>query len=706
MNNSSSLSIEEKVKLATQMPAPRPEFAEELWQQIAAHPRQQPAPSRRAAHLFARPVWAVSIVLLICVIGIAVVGPQRVVAAFSSLFGYVPGIGFVQDTNTIRMVDAPVRVERDSVIVTVESGLADAQGVHLSLKVDGLSTDKFVYSPSLSEKKVEPYLQLPSGQHIQLISSLSSRGKETIAKYLFGVIPVDVDQVILVLPNLPGLEEGEAAENWQIPLNLRNLNQKDRVTASLPVEVLSEKRNGITLVLEEAVQEVDYTILKVRLDTGNPSIAPNNEWWNQLTLTDQDGKIYPLTDTPTVDPNNATTRVLKTTALRGTARLALTLRNLDLSIGFPNPESAPGFRFDPGQSPHSGQIWDLNQTIEANNYKLHFLRAVLIQEEQGGALFRFALDPQPGLSTLLLGCGVHDGCGGGSASVWNGVGPLQSDLSFSTIPNQPFSVRVETLMISVEGPWQVNWQPLPLSPEVLARPTATPTQTPVPPMPTPTAVIQQSVAEKVLPLLEKGFSALYGQPGWVHIISENIESDNNGFLGPKHTIGEYWQYIDADGKITKHVLVVKDPNGAVWQTIARVGEKQVNFTAQTAMEDQNLIQQAKRDHLPEDIENGTRQGAQVRMEETVLEGRPCWLITMMYDNNPPIQYAGTDMTVAHTELKTWIEQETGYILLRERIDHLVDGRLVVSQHLRTLTQERVDTPPQEIMYYLNQVEKP
>jgi hypothetical protein len=260
-------------------------------------------------------------------------------------------------------------------------------------------------------------------------------------------------------------------------------------------------------------------------------------------------------------------------------------------------------------------------------------------------------------------------------------------------------------MVTVEGPWQVNWQPLPLPPEVLARPTAAPLPTPIPLTPTPTVVIRQSVAEKVLALLQKSFSGLYGQPGWVHIVSENIEPDNSGFLGPKHTIGEYWQYIDVNGKITKYALVVKDPDGAVWQTIARVGAKQVNFTTQTAAEDKALIEQARREDLPEAIDYTVQQGGQARMEEVELDSKPCWLITLIDAYNPPIQYAGTDMVVTSTERKTWIERETGYILLRERTDHLADGRSI-TQHLRTLTQERVAAPPQEILYYLNQVEKP
>lgn len=707
MNNSSSLPIEEKVRLATQMPEPRSEFTDELWRQIAAHPQPQPASSCRLKNLLARPAWAVVFVVLIVMLSYAVVCPQKVAAAFRSLLSYVSDIGFVQDTDTLRMVDVPVRVEREGIVVTVENGLANAQGVYLIVSMEGLSASKRLYDGPLSgEKNEQPYLQLPSGQHIQLISELTNRGKKTNARYLFGVVPANVNQVILVLPNLPGAESSETAEAWQIPLYFRRLNQKDRITASLPVEVVSEKRNGIALVLEEVVQDVDQTILKVHLDTGGLFISPNNEWWNTLSLTDQNGTIYPLTDMPTADLNDTTTRVLKTTALNGTEHLSLVLRNLDLTIDFPDSERAPVFRFDPGPSPQIGQRWDLKQTVEANNYKLHFLQSEMIQKEQGEVLFRFTLDPQPGLSTLLLGCADQDGCSGINASVWNGTGLLQTDLSFSTIPDQPFSVHIETLLVAVDGPWQVNWQSLPLSPEVLARPTATATPTPVLPMPTPTVIIQQSIAEKILPLLEKGFSTLYGQPGWIHIVSENIESEDSGFLGPQHTTGEYWQYVEADGKISRYALVVKDPNGAVWQTIVRVGGKQVNFTSQTAIEDPNLIEVARRDHLPEDIQAIGQQGGQVQMEETVLDGKPCWIITLVNAYNPPIQIAGTDRVINRTERKVWIEQATGFILLREMTDYLMDGRVFVLQQLRILTQERVETPPQEILNYLSEVGAP
>jgi hypothetical protein len=180
MNNPSSLSIEEKVRQATRtrtpLLAPRPEFAEALWQQIAARPQPQPLPSRRVTPLLTRPVWAAVIVLLIVLLGIAVVGPQKVVAAFRSLFGYVPDIGFVQDPNTIRMVDGPVQIERDGVVVTVESGLTDAQGLHLSLTLEGLPAEQSFFAPSF-RKKERPYLILPSGQKRQLLQGLTSRGR-------------------------------------------------------------------------------------------------------------------------------------------------------------------------------------------------------------------------------------------------------------------------------------------------------------------------------------------------------------------------------------------------------------------------------------------------------------------------------------------------------------------------------------------------
>lgn len=703
MNNQPASSIEEKVRLATLTPIPRPEFTDDLWRQIASRPRHQPENSIGFVRLFQRHALSAIIVILIVSLGIIVIGPQKVAAAFRSLFGYVPNIGFVENAGSIRVVDGPVQVERDGIVITIVGGMADAQGFHVNLRIDGLPTGKSFQHPSTRGSEDHPYLSLPSGQRLKLLSGLSSRGNVTTTQYFFEAVPEGSDEVMLVLPDFPGIEIGQAMDDWQIPLHLRLPTDQDAITPSVKVQMTSETRNGVRLVLEEFAQDSEQTMLKVRVDTGDPWISPMNEWWTQLTLTDTSGKIYPLTDITTVEPDNVSVRVLKTTALTGSEQLYLGLAKVDLSIGFLVADNAPGFRFNPGQNPQIGQRWDLNQTIDTKRFQLHFTQVALIEDQDGQILLRFTLDPQPGLSTLLLGCGVQETCSGSSASVWNGTGPLHTNLAFKEIPNRPIRVHVATLMVTAEGPWQVNWQPLPLSPEALAQPTATPVPTLIPPTPTPTVAIQQSVAAEILPLLEQGFTELYGQPGWVHIVSENIEPDYSGFLlGPKHTIGEYWQYVDADGILTQYALIVRDPDGGVWQKIARVGRRQVNFTTGTAVDDPALEIKAQHETLPETILQAEA-GTKVIREEVLLDQRPCLLIILRTAFDPPIEITSIPQRVARADNKTWIDQETGKILQKEIVYGLEDGTDYVLQTLRHITIERVDTPPQEILDMLDQV---
>ena len=696
-------SIEEKLRMATRMPQPRPEFLANLRAQFIEERQPLSSPfSHRILSIFRRPVWVIVSFLLILLLSVAFVGPQKVAAAFRSLFGYVPNVGFVENPETVRIADTPIQIEREGVTVTVESGAADTQGVHLSLRVDGLPEDKSIFRQRSRGAEELPYLRLSTGETLSLLSGQTQGGNPIVAYYLFSPLQTKTSDVTLVLPFLDGLEKGVAPEDWQIPLHFRTPKPNEVISTDGIEPRRSEERNGITLVIDEVAQEPESTMLKVHLETKNNDLQPNSEWWNDLSLTGQDGKIYPLTDVPALDTQGSTTtRTLRTEKFSGNENLSLRLNQLILAASFPMDDTAPGFRFNPGRNPVPGQTWKIDKTLKVNGFSLHFTQARLISEN-GTFQLRFEVDPQPGLSNVILGCGTSRACFGSTTGIPTASDPIQTSLSFSEVPNWPLQIRLATLIMSVQGPWQVEWKPLPLAPETLAQSSATPSPTPLPIKPTPTTVIEQPLAQEVGSLLQKGFSQLYSQPGWVHIMRENIVPDDGSFLlGPADTIGEYWQYVEADGTISKYALIVKDRDGGVWQKIARVGKKQVNFFTQTSKESENLLEKALPSNLPDMIEAVSREGGRVKQEEVILDGKDCWLITLMSTYDPPIQYAGTDIIVSSTEQKIWIDQETGDIVLQERFDHLVDRTSIRQEHVRTILQERVDAPPQEITNLLN-----
>ncbi len=53
------------------------------------------------------------------IIGTLVIGPQRVYAAVLQLFGYIPGVGIVDQNSPIRLLAEPVSITRDGITVSV-----------------------------------------------------------------------------------------------------------------------------------------------------------------------------------------------------------------------------------------------------------------------------------------------------------------------------------------------------------------------------------------------------------------------------------------------------------------------------------------------------------------------------------------------------------------------------------------------------------
>jgi hypothetical protein len=219
---------------------------------------------------------------------------------------------------------------------------------------------------------------------------------------------------------------------------------------------------------------------------------------------------------------------------------------------------------------------------------------------------------------------------------------------------------------------------------------------------------RNALAEEVRQLLEKGFQTLYSQSGWIHVVYETIEQEDTEnyqsgrLLGPSHSIGETWQYVEQDKTISKEVWIDKTIEGAIWQQIARDGKTQVNFTTGTANEDEKLVVKVHVENLP-DLILRSNYASDVNREETVLEGQPCLLITLASRFDPPIETAGIAQRVVQSESKTWIDQKSGLIRMVQTVSKLEDGSTLILQTMRYPVKERIDEPPQEVLDLLKRV---
>jgi hypothetical protein len=483
--------LEQDLNAVFTRPDPDPAFLDglegRLKAQLAAQDRR-PArrlpfwgkPGANGPRLLRPSIVAVGILVGLAIL-VAAIGPQQVLAAVRGIIGYIPGIGFVDNAETAQKIGNVVRVERDGVTVTIQQAVADANSTRINLRADGFRSP--TPAPMAPSPK-DAFLLLANGDILPLTSgqSSSSLSAGTItAQYAFAPLPPGVDRATLVLPGLPGIPPGTAPENWRIPLKFAPIQTTAPANPPMVGPWKSANQGGMTLVLDRVAQTEDGAVLQVHFDAANPHTQTDGDWWNRLTLTDESGRSYPLTEEPTADSVTTDIHLLKTGPLPNQAQLTLRLDSLDLVTTFPYshlitsftrvPSSAPGFSFDPGSNAHAGQTWTLKETITTGDLTLRVTGATLSAEYTpptfpGGKDashfgLRFSFAPLEGVSSVRLRCEVPSPCGE-VTSESNGEAIFTNVLGLAEPPKQPMVIRVEDLSTTVQGPWEAHWRSMDL----------------------------------------------------------------------------------------------------------------------------------------------------------------------------------------------------------------------------------------------------
>ncbi|MDD5369867.1 MAG: hypothetical protein PHQ40_12335 [Anaerolineaceae bacterium] len=695
--------FEEMIRDAVSQPLANPEFVNSLWTELAHSTVRRPTLGEKVASAL-RPAWRVAIpVALVLVILYATVGPQRVMAAVQTLFDYLPGVGAVQNLNRAKVLGKPVQLQQNGITVTVENLTATQERTWLRLKVEGWAPDPH-WADTPEGQNHEPILSLPGQAAIVANNSDVYLGNVLFAEYQFAPLPSDADQVTLLLDQLPHTAFGSAPQDWRFTLTLRQATAQDMLPDAGIAPLSSPSYNGIRLSIVQVFQDADQTLLTIRLDTPTLNDSLDPAWTSQLSLRSLQGQIYPLTLQATQGDRTATFR---TRAFHASQDMTLRLEQMFLIESQPTADSAPAFIFDPGPDAQIGKHWALNQVLESGRFRLHVVGADLETTPDSEPLLVFSVDrPGNDVRGVMLDCSSPLCL---SAQTDDLALPMrhqfQPTVTLKGLPQEHLKISLGNLYYTVTGPWEAGWHaqgiPAP-SQTATSRPSLQPLSTMVP-SPTTPAQPDSPVA-----LLQKNYRALYGQPGWVYVRSESIEPENspdyqNETFGPAHAIDESWQYIDADGLIQQQVWIETSPDGRVWHKIARDGPTQVDFIAGTSIEDPSMVVRPQADPLSNSIENAQKYHLQFSQEKTTLEDRSCWLVRLATVFDPPTTIAPHAKQVSRSETRTWIDRETGQILQFQTVFTFVDGEEQAIQTMRYHIKERIDTPPQEILDLLKQV---
>ncbi len=270
MTNPGSLPIEEKVRAAADVPAPRDAFVQDLWQRIERAPRTTRAGVTRVARpLSLRPAWiGLSVLLAASIITTLIIGPMRVYAAFRRLLGYIPGVGIVDQSAPIRVLAEPVSQTRDGITITVTSATLTADVTHIEYRIFGVPRSAYPDREDVHGCFSSDYLLLPDGTRLERMQD-------------YPPLPANVPHALLVIPCIGETLPGSVPENWALPL--RFVPAPAELTV-MPVIELSPSAETTSAPAESAVsfdQVIETSEGYILLGRFMPHVAQGE--WAQVT---------------------------------------------------------------------------------------------------------------------------------------------------------------------------------------------------------------------------------------------------------------------------------------------------------------------------------------------------------------------------------------------------------------------------------------
>ena len=206
MNNNPSNSVfEDAVSKSFGVPAIRTEFVNQVYGEIIQRASSKIYKPR--SNFMLRPAWSVALfMLLLIILATLAIGPQRVIAAIGRLFGYIPGVGIVDDSAPIRVLAEPVSVTRDGISITVTSATLTGDRTHIDYRIFGVPGSAYPVREDELGCSLREYLRLEEG------TQLDRQDND------FQPMPGEINEAVFVIPCIGNTLPGKVPENWEIPL--------------------------------------------------------------------------------------------------------------------------------------------------------------------------------------------------------------------------------------------------------------------------------------------------------------------------------------------------------------------------------------------------------------------------------------------------------------------------------------------------------
>ena len=457
MNKEKRSLFGEEVRKVLSVPDLDQEFDAQLEQRLLAKMRNmQNQKAASATWNLRRYIFSIPMLVVVILSGVIfAIGPQRVLAAVRG-FGFLPGIGYVQDD--VRVLDEPVQVQREDVAAEVFEGISDSESTWLRVAITGRRVST---GPMDEDCRMNPYLDFDDDEfYYPEWSSMHGGEGKVIMEISFPVIPSEIENATLVLPCIPAIPVDLNLEDWVFSLKFRPPTDDEQPLPAEPVfvpttvvagtdEVVSENEPsetpanelGAQLVVENVVELSDgYQFQGYVLAPDNPNFSFNS---NDLSLLSSDGEIIEIAqvDMPFGSnmPAGAQPWVVRTNTKDLSKELTFTVNALGMSHS-DETVTSQSISFDMGSSPQDGQKWTLDQTIQVAGIEVKFIEASLDQITEDVYLLFFWVEyPQDEIYSMELADVDNQfkmsGGGGGGGGGSNNPNFRLETTSYSSLPS-------------------------------------------------------------------------------------------------------------------------------------------------------------------------------------------------------------------------------------------------------------------------------
>lgn len=378
--------FEEKVRKALETPGANLEFVNRLRNELARRP------ANVKPRFVLKPAWVIAFGLVLIAL---IASAPAAVSALKKLFGYVPGVGLVDNSAGMRVLAEPASVTREGVTLTVSQALVYPDHVQLIYQVSGIApeNDGLVAADAASDYAAfcnppdgDAKLRLPDGTVIERAFGTDKYPENVFAlKPAYEVsIPADVTELTMVLKCLPWARLGAVPENWEVMLKLKYAPAGtvigEPVLDVTPSVSSSVHDKDITVTLDKVVPQDDlYSFyFRVQPDEKNDAVlAYFPAWAYMIDATGQKVALVYNSPFPGMQ-DTAEPWELQSIAkpAYGPYRLVI-----DKIFKYYQEDGADFFEFDMGPEPQVGQTWAIGQTLHLAGTDVRIVSATMVEKD-------------------------------------------------------------------------------------------------------------------------------------------------------------------------------------------------------------------------------------------------------------------------------------------------------------------------------------